>query len=425
VRILHIYKDYPPVLGGIEGHLRDLCERLAARGHAVTALVTSQSGRTSFEQPAPGLTVLRAARAAHVASTPLSPAMIGLARAARPDLVHLHFPYPPGDLAALALPGAPALVVTYHSDIVRQKGLLRLYRPLLEHTLGRAARIIATSPNYLRSSPFLRPHAHKVAVVPLGVDTRRFRPATTDALGTIAGGLLGGERAAVGELSILFVGRLRYYKGLHVLLEAMRAVDATLLIAGTGPEQERLRTQAARGGVAERVRFLGDVPEEDKAALYRAADLFVLPSHLRSEAFGIALAEALASGLPCVSTELGTGTSFANLDGATGLVVPPDDPAALAEALNRLLREPETRRAFGAAARRRAEELLSLDAMVDGVGEGLVKTLEVRRHSVPRHRWLVVGAAARSAPYSSLVGRFSASGRTIAAPASSVSTLTQ
>jgi rhamnosyl/mannosyltransferase len=317
--------------------------------------------------------VLRAARAAHLASTPLSPAMLGLARAAHPDVVHLHFPYPPGDLAALVVPGGPPLVVTYHSDIVRQRTLLRLYGPLLPHTLRRAVRIIVTSANYARSSPFLRPHTAKCVVVPLGVDTRRFAP--PEGLEARGWGLASGTpsvRAAslqppTTSPSILFVGRLRYYKGLHLLLDAMRQVNAMLLIAGDGPERERLRSLATASGVAGRVRFLGDVPESEKPALYRAADVFVLPSHLRAEAFGIALTEALASGLPCVSTELATGTSFANLHGVTGLVVPPGDPAALADALNTLLNDRELRRRYGLAARERAVALLSLEAMLERV----------------------------------------------------------
>ena len=124
MHILQIYKDYAPVVGGIENHVRDLGEGLAARGHRVTVLVTSLTGRTQVERPAPNLTVIKAARALHLASTPLSSAMLWLAREQRPDVVHLHFPYPPGDLAYRAVPGGPPLVVTYHSDIVRQRALL-------------------------------------------------------------------------------------------------------------------------------------------------------------------------------------------------------------------------------------------------------------------------------------------------------------
>src|SRR5262245_57323926 len=167
MHILQIYKDYPPVLGGIENHVRDLSEALAACGHRVTVLATNLDQHTLVEQPKPGLTVIKAARAAHLASTPLSFEQLRWARRLRADVAHLHFPYPPGDLAYLALPARPPLVITYHSDIVRQQTLLHAYGPLLNWTLGHATRIIATSPNYVVSSPWLRRHSAKCVVVPL------------------------------------------------------------------------------------------------------------------------------------------------------------------------------------------------------------------------------------------------------------------
>jgi rhamnosyl/mannosyltransferase len=357
MHILYIFKDYFPILGGIENNLRDLAEGLAGRGHQVTVLVTNTGRRTVEERPAPGLRVIKTGRALQAASTPLSPAMLAAARTLRPDLVHLHFPYPPGDLAALAVPGGPPLTLTYHSDIVRQRTLLRLYRPLLALTLRRAARIFCTSPQYIASSPFLRPHAAKCVVMPSAVDTARFGRADPAAVAAV--------RAAHPGPLLLFVGRLRYYKGLHVLLDALPQIRATLLIAGTGPERGRLEAQARARGVGGRVVFLGDVDDADLPALYQAADLFVLPAHLRAEALGLAQIEALASGTPSVSTELGTGTSFANLHGRTGFVVPPADPPALARALNVLLANPDLRRRFGEAGRRRVAELFSLERMLD------------------------------------------------------------
>src|SRR5690242_14420918 len=155
MHILQLYKDYYPVLGGIENHVRDLSEGLVARGHRVTVLVTNLTNQTVVEHSQPNLTVVKAARTLHLASTPLILAMARLAGAIHPDLVHLHFPYPPGDLVYHSMPGRPPLVVTYHSDIVRQQNLLRAYRPLMELTLRRAARILPTSPNYMVSSPYL------------------------------------------------------------------------------------------------------------------------------------------------------------------------------------------------------------------------------------------------------------------------------
>ncbi|MBC8162099.1 MAG: glycosyltransferase [Roseiflexaceae bacterium] len=364
MHILQIYKDYYPVLGGIENHIRDLSMALAQRGHRVTVLVTSLDRKTQVEHPHPGVSVLKVARLLHAASTPISPAMLAYARALRPELVHLHFPFPPGDLVAQAVPGRPPLVVTYHSDIVRQRGLLRLYRPLQAYTLRRATRIIATSPAYVASSEVLRQYAAKCAIVPLGIDIARFTAAprrpTPD---------------TKSPPTILFVGRLRYYKGLHVLLDAMPQIAARLLIAGTGPEQERLLAQAAQLGLSSRVEFLGDVADAELPALYRRADVFVLPAQLRAEALGLSQIEAMASGVPCVCTELGTGTSYANQHGVTGLVVPPGDTGALAAAINLLLADPALRLRYGTAARERATALFSRDRMVGAIEQVYAEAL--------------------------------------------------
>jgi rhamnosyl/mannosyltransferase len=147
----------------------------------------------------------------------------------------------------------------------------------------------------------------------------------------------------------------------------MPSVRGHLLIGGGGPERERLERQAAQLGITERVHFLGDIPDDELHALFQAADVFVMPAHLRAEALGLAQIEALASGLPCISTELGTGTSFANRHGETGLVVPPGDAPALAAALNTLLADTDMRRRFGAAGRARVAALFTRTHMVDSV----------------------------------------------------------
>lgn len=355
MHILQIYKDYHPVIGGIENHILALSNGLIARGHQVTVLVTSLNNRDELIQQGP-LTIIKAARLLHAASTPLSVSLFRHARKLRPDLVNLHFPYPPGDLVYRALPERPPLVITYHSDIVRQRRLLQLYSPLLRKTLKRAARIIATSPNYIASSPWLAPHVERCRVVPLCTDAERFSqsdPALVNRL-----------RQRHGSPLLLFVGRLRYYKGLHILLEALPHTKARLLIVGTGPEESRLRTLAAQYGISERVDFAGDIGDDELPSYYAAADLYVLPAHLRSEAFGISLLEAQAAGLPLISCELGSGTSFANQHGQTGFVVPPNNSQALAQAINVLLANPELRRWMGRNGQRRARELFSPEAML-------------------------------------------------------------
>ncbi len=359
LRIVQIYKDYAPVAGGIENHVRALAEGLAARGHDVTVLVTSRSRRTEING-INGVRVIKGARLLHVASTPLSLDLIFQALRLHADVVNLHMPYPPGDLAALAS-NAP-VVVTYHSDIVRQRRLLQFYRPLLHMSLRHAARIIATSAPYIESSPFLRRYVNKCRVVPLSVDATRFAHVSPEAVAMVR------QRHTIdpGARVVLSVGVLRYYKGLHILLDAMRHVHATLLVVGDGPERERLEQIAAKYGIAERIRFANRVADQDLPVYYHAADMFVLASHLRAEAFGIVLLEAMASGLPVISTQLGTGTSVANHHGATGFVVPPADPYALARAIQVLLANDDLRHRMGQQGRERVLAHYTHDRMIDG-----------------------------------------------------------
>lgn len=366
MKILHIYKDYFPVLGGMENHIHWLAEAQAAAGHDVTVLVTHPENRTT-DDVENGVRVIRAARLATVASTPLSLALPRLLHSQRPDIAHLHFPYPPGEMSQWLLGRASRTVLTYHSDVVRQKGLLRVYGPLMRHILHGVDRIIATSPQYVASSPFLRPLRDKVTVIPLGIDVQRFENPERNQVAVI--------RQRYGVPLLLFVGRLRYYKGVQYLLDALPQVPAArLLIAGTGPMAQPWLAQAQSLGLADRVVFLGDVADADLPAYYAAADVFVLPACERSEAFGLVQVEALASGTPIVSTELGTGTSYVNQDGVTGCVVPAADATALASALKSLLADPARLRAMQGAARQRAAAEFSLPVMVARV-ENLYQSL--------------------------------------------------
>jgi glycosyltransferase involved in cell wall biosynthesis len=167
---------------------------------------------------------------------------------------------------------------------------------------------------------------------------------------------------------VLFVGRLRYYKGLTDLLRALPAVaDAHLALVGDGPLRGECLRLIDELGMAGRVTMAGHVEDVDLARWYLAADLFVLPSNTRAEAFGTAIVEAMAAGLPVVSTEIETGTSWVNLDGRTGLTVPPRDPPALAAAINRLVADAPLREAYGRNGRQRAEETFGVNAMLAAI----------------------------------------------------------
>jgi len=358
MKILHVYKDYHPVLGGIENHIRTLAEGLAARGHEVSVLVCHTEKRTEVEMMN-SVRLIRAARAKTIASTPLSAELPRLLANERPDVTHLHFPYPFGEVSHWAVRNPVFLknrvsrtVITYHSDVVRQKVIGALYRPLMRWGLRRADSLLATSPNYVVSSPELVRLGGRCLVVPLGIDVERFAAP---------------PRIQRPRPTLLFVGRHRYYKGLGDLLKAMTDIEAELLVAGDGPMRAAWERSAAELSLGDKVQFLGTVPDDELAGLYRSADVFVLPASARSEAFGTVLLEAMAAGLPCVTTELGTGTSYVVQHEETGLVVPARTPAALAEAINRLLADEALRRRLGAAGQARVRREFRQETMVERI----------------------------------------------------------
>jgi rhamnosyl/mannosyltransferase len=357
VKVLHFFKTYlPDTFGGIERVIYEIAEGVARQGVQTDVLSLS---RTPGAAPiAVGNHVAHKAMLdLDFASTGLSLAAFGaFARlAAEADVLHYHFPYPFADIVHLASRVKKPVVVTYHSDIVRQKLLLEAYRPLMHAFLRRADRIVATSPNYLASSEVLQRYAAKTSVIPSALADAAARPGVT---------LLDTWRARLGPRFFLFVGALRYYKGLSFLLDAAERTGLPVVIAGSGEDEARLRLDAGARGIAN-VTFLGHVSEVDKAALLALCHAFVFPSHLRSEAFGVALLEAATAGKAMISCEIGTGTSYVNVAGKTGLVVPPADGAALADAMRLLWNDEPMTKSMGEAAKARAAALFSADAMAD------------------------------------------------------------
>ena len=278
------------------------------------------------------------------------------------DIVHLQFPADPGaHLATLILPRTVKRVITWHSDIVRQKRLLMFYRPFLRHLLRTADAIIIPTPAHRTSSEHLseiEDHG-RFHVVPYGFDLSRYerRPEAAAAI----------RKRHGGRLLIFALGRHVYYKGYEYLIRALPLVpQAELVLGGRGPLTESLMGLAQDLGVRERVEFTGRIPEQDLPAYYHACDVFCLPSVEQSEAFGIVQLEAMTCGKPIVCSELNNGVTWVNQDGVTGLVVPPADPVALAGALNRLVADTELRRRLGEQGRQRASREFTVEAMVRG-----------------------------------------------------------
>jgi glycosyltransferase involved in cell wall biosynthesis len=353
LQILHVGKFYPPHMGGIETHLRALCVEL--RKSADVQVIVASDDRSGLEETLDSVPVMRVPTWLTLVSTPWCPGMVAKIRAYRGDILHLHWPNPMAVLAYLASGYRGRLVVTYHSDMVRQKILGPLFEPLLHRALRRASAIITTSPNYLRTSRVLAHHQERCHVIPLGIPIESFDHCDPSATAAI--------RQEYGDRLIVSVGRLVYYKGFEYLIRAMTGVSGKLLIVGEGPLRDKLGALASELGVAERVVFLGKIDHDHLVACYHAAQVFVMASIARSEAFGIAQIEAMAAGLPVVNTNLDSGVPFVSLHEQTGLTVPPMDPNALGAALNQLLQNPELRASLGRAARLRAAQEFSLDSM--------------------------------------------------------------
>ena len=355
LRVVHIYKAFPPVRGGIEGHIALLTRLLSQRGVFAEVLCSRERGTLPIEER-DGVHVRRCTAAFTLASSPLPPMLSWALYQSQAEVVHLHLPWPPGEVAWLLGGRARPLVVTIHCEAVRQARLARMLSPLTQRVLGAASRILVTGA-FMCSASIVAAHRERVQVVPLGVDLNHLRPGlpAADPLPDVA------------HPRILFVGRLRHYKGLDVLAAALpRLPYASLVVVGDGPERGTLETALRLNGCRERAHLLGEVDDDRLLQLFQTADVAVLPSTSNAEAFGLAIAEAQACGVPAVTTDVGTGTAQTVANGISGRVVPPHDSAALAEALAWCL-DPMHTSARRQAARAHAEANLCARRMAAAV----------------------------------------------------------
>jgi len=292
---------------------------------------------------------------------PLSPGFPLWMNRIKADSWQFHIPNPTGDVSYLLTRPRGKVVATYHSDVVRQKWAMSLYGPLLRSFLRRCDMVLPTSPRLVKHSPVLRHFRKKCRPVPLGMPLEKYKPAPESAR----------EARAIknqykGFPLLVFVGKLRYYKGLQFLVSALRSLPhVQLAIIGEGPEGPKLKRLAEEFQLTDRIDFLGELSDERMIAYLHAADIFAMPSHLPSEAYGLSQIEAMATGTPVVSCNLPTGVPYVNRDGETGLIVPPGDEDALAEALQKLLDDTNLRFRLGEAAFRRAHENFASEVMVN------------------------------------------------------------
>lgn len=351
--IVQIGKYYPPHMGGMETHIRNLVSGLSV-SEDVRVIVAGDSIRRRIDK-LDGAVITRVPILGVLASMPVTPTLPWELMRLRPALVHVHVPNPAAAFAIVAARYHGPLVIMHQSDTLGRRTLKRLADPFVNAMMRRADRIIVASQRYLSSSEELAPFREKCAVIHMGINIEKERED------------IEAESAQVvqqyGQRLVLAVGRLVGYKGFIYLLEAMRTVDATLLLVGTGPLDAALKQSAQDFGVSHKVKFLGKV--ENLQKYYRASSVFVLPSISRAEAFGLVQLEAMAAGLPVINTDLNSGVPEVSLDGITGITVPPEDANSLAQAINMLLENDALRKRMGEAGRIRAHREFAPGLMIE------------------------------------------------------------
>ena len=375
MHILHLYKTcHTESTGGVEQFIHQLGAGSVKRGAQVDVLCLSKSPEIIKSS---GMTIYQAKLNLELYSTGFSLSVFRLFAqlAKKADIIHYHFPWPFMDLMHFVTRINKPTIVTYHSDIVRQQQLLKLYRPLMNAFLNSVDHIVTTSPNYLETSDVLKNFRDKTSSIPIGLDKNSYPVPRTERLEFWS--------AQFGPKFFLFIGVLRYYKGLHILLEAAKGTHYPIIIVGAGPIEQELKAQAKKLNLRH-IHFLGFVSNDDKVALLTLCYAVIFPSHLRSEAFGISLLEGAMYGKPMISSEIGTGTSFINIDNETGLVVPPSDSQALHNAMAYLWDHPNQALEMGLNAEKRYWQYFTAEKMVDyymGCYTALSHTTQKQTHA--------------------------------------------
>ena len=360
VSVLNVYRTYfPDPQGGLQEAIRQICLS-TSKLDIHNSIFTLSPNPYPQELQFPEATVVRCRSWAAPASCDLGDprAFIEFSQlTSRADVLHYFHPWPFADVMhAVCKPKAPA-VMTYISDVIRQRFLGKLYQPLMQYMLDQMKFIVVNAGSYVDSSPILgQPRVkRKIRVIPLGIDEASY-PSMLDT------SIFNKLSIEPDEPFFLFVGVLRYYKGLPFLIEAAKRLSVKVVIAGTGPEEQSLKNLASSRDF-KNVIFAGHVSDAQKLALIHKCVALVLPSHLRSEAYGMVLVEASMCSKAMISCELGTGTSFVNQHNATGLVVRAGSAESLFLAMSELLADSDMTQAFGLAARKRYEQYFSGPAM--------------------------------------------------------------
>ena len=330
-KILQVNKLYYPWIGGVEKAVEDLAENINDGENFVSHVLCTNSSGKAKEGNINGVKVFYASSLGLFMSQPISLDFFRKFKKIRNDydVIVIHHPNPIAFLACYLFRPKGKIIIHYHCDIIKQKITGFFIKPLVLKVLKMSDKIVISSPNMLKSSNILANFKEKCEIIPFGIDKKEIEENLDE-------NLQNQIKEKYGNY-VLFVGRLIYYKGVHVLLEAIKDLDINLVIIGTGKLEKSLKRQVKNLGIENRVFFLGNKTRKEIINFYSQAEMFVLPSIFKTEAFGIVLIEAMSQGIPLISTELGTGTSYVNIDAETGYVVEKDNVEKLKQAIEKIL----------------------------------------------------------------------------------------
>jgi rhamnosyl/mannosyltransferase len=361
LRILQVNKFYAPWVGGVERIAQIIAEGLNEKTD-MQVMVCQPKGRASSDV-VNKIRVFRASSFGMLFSMPISFSFIVnlWKKSKTADILQFHTPFPLGDLACLLSGFKGKVIVWWHSDIISQRILAKLVRPIIYAFLKRADMIIVATENHIKSSKILTNFASKCKVIPFGLKMEDFEYKGPPQF-------LTRRLKNSKNKKLLFVGRIVYYKGIDVLMESMKTIRGVeLFIAGDGVMKDTYMDFTRNNGLEDKIHFLGYLSFEDLKAAYSDCDMFILPSINNVEAFGIVQLEAMYYGKPVINTSLKTGVPLVSVHNETGLTVPPGDARELAEAVQRLANDDALRLALGAKAAERVRQYFTVDKMLDAL----------------------------------------------------------
>jgi rhamnosyl/mannosyltransferase len=358
MKILLVNKLYYPHIGGIETVVRNIAEGLNNRAD-INVLVCSGEKSDTKDEIINGVKVKRCKSMGTYFSMPVSLSFFRYFRemSEKSDIVHIHMPFPLADIACFLSGYKGKVILSWHSDIVKQKKLMVFYKPFMKYLLERADKIVVATQGHIDGSSYLKPYAGKCCIIPYGIDAEKY--------GIYDRKLL--ECTDKSSKKALFIGRLVYYKGVDILISAFERIrGCELFIIGTGKLEDELKTKTLRMGMSDKIHFMGSLSDDDVKSALNECDMFILPSVAKSEAFGIVQMEAMIYGKPVINTNLSTGVPYVSIDGETGITVPVNDAGSLADAVQKLT-DDELRKSYGQNAYRRVRECFSMDKMLDSL----------------------------------------------------------